>query len=211
MLKNVIFDIGEVLLSYRWNYVLEVSGLSEEEGERVGKLIFADPIWNDLDAGKVTLDEARKMYADKYPKDAKSIAFFLDHPELMPLPREEVWEKLKELRAAGYKTYILSNYGKELFEMHVGSAPFLKDMDGGVISYQVHVCKPDAKIYRKLIEKYGLIPEECLFFDDRIENVNGAIACGMQSMMVTSEAELIRIMNTLIQQATVGDAAESAV
>ncbi|MBQ7581369.1 MAG: HAD family phosphatase [Lachnospiraceae bacterium] len=211
MLKNIIFDIGEVLLSYRWNYVLEVSGLSEEEGKRVGNLIFADPIWSELDAGNVMLDEARLLYANKYPKDARAIAFFLEHPEMMPLPREEVWEKLKELKEAGYKTYILSNYGKELFEMHVGSAPFLKHMDGAVISYQVHVCKPDARIYRELLDKYELSAEECLFFDDRIENVNGAIACGMQSMMITSEEELIRIMNTLIQQATVGTAAESAI
>ena len=42
MIRNIIFDIGEILLSYRWTYVLEMSGLSEEEGTRVGRLIFSD-------------------------------------------------------------------------------------------------------------------------------------------------------------------------
>ena len=180
MIKNIIFDIGEILLGYRWTYVLEMSGLSEEEGMRVGRLIFSDPLWYELDAGNVMLSEAKRLYQEKYPDDATAIAFFLDHPEMMPLSREQVWEYLPKLKEKGYGLYVLSNYGRELFDMHVKRAPFWGDIDGAVISYEVHVCKPQPKIYRLLLEKYGLVAQESIFFDDRPENVEGAIACGLQ-------------------------------
>ena len=198
MIKNIIFDIGEILLGYRWTYVLEVSGLSEEEGNRVGRLIFADPLWYELDAGNVMLTEAKRLYQEKFPKDAKAIAFFLDHPELMPLEREDVWTYLPKLHDKGYKLYVLSNYGRELFDMHVRRAPFWKDIDGAVISYEVHVCKPDPKIYELLLEKYDLKREESIFFDDRPENVEGAIACGLQSKCISSKEELILELEALL-------------
>lgn len=198
MIRNIVFDIGEILMGYRWTYALEVSGLSVEEGNRVGKLIFENPIWDEMDAGNVTLAQAKEMYREAYPADAKSIAFFLDHPELMPIAREDVWAKLKEVRAAGYGIYILSNYGKELFAMHVKDASFWEDVDGAVISYEVHVCKPDARIYHALMDKYGLKPEECLFFDDRPVNVEGAIRCGMQSICIRSKEQLLMEMDQLI-------------
>ncbi len=200
MIRNIVFDIGEILLSYRWTYALEMSGLSPEEGNRVGKLIFDDPLWYELDAGNIMLDEAKRLYKEKHPADAGSIAFFLDHPEMMPLDREAVWAYLPKLKDAGYRLFVLSNYGKELFDMHVKRAPFWKDIEGGVVSYTVHVCKPDAQIYRILLEKYDLKPEECLFFDDREENVEGALKSGMESMCIKTEEELIAQLERLLRE-----------
>ncbi|MBP5384054.1 MAG: HAD family phosphatase, partial [Lachnospiraceae bacterium] len=71
MIRNIVFDIGEILMGYRWTYALEVSGLSVEEGNRVGKLIFENPIWDEMDAGNVTLAQAKEMYHKAYPEDAK--------------------------------------------------------------------------------------------------------------------------------------------
>ncbi|MBO4903007.1 MAG: HAD family phosphatase [Lachnospiraceae bacterium] len=201
MPKNIIFDVGEILLGYRWEYVLEVSGLSVEEGKRVRKLIFQDPLWYELDAGNIMLDEARTLYRERYPKEADSIAFFLQHPEMMPIARERVWKLLKDMKAAGYKVYVLSNYGKELFALHVKDAPFWEDVDGAVISYEVHVCKPDARIYETLLEKYGLDPEDCVFYDDRPENIEGAGACGIAGVCIESEEALLAEMERLIEEA----------
>ncbi len=198
MIRNIVFDIGEILLSYRWTYALEMSGLSEEEGNRVGRLIFADPLWYELDAGNVMLAEAKQQYQEKYPNDARAIGFFLDHPEMMPLDREKVWAYLPKLKEAGYGLYVLSNYSKELFDMHVRHAPFWKDIDGGVISYEVHVCKPVDRIYKILLDKYDLDPAECIFYDDRPENVEGAIACGLQSKCIQSEEVLIEELEHLL-------------
>ncbi len=200
MIKNIIFDIGEVLLGYRWNYVLEQSGLSAAEGIRVGNLIFDDPIWNELDAGNLSFAEAKRSYIEKYPADEKALLFFLDHPEMMPLAREDIWAYLPKLKAAGYRLYLLSNYSEELFAVHTKDRPFFAYMDGGVISYQIHVCKPDPKIYEALLAKYGLNPRECVFFDDRIENVDGAIAVGIAAVHVKKKEVLMQELERLLDE-----------
>lgn len=198
--KNIIFDVGEVLLGYRWFYLLELSGLSEEEGMRVGNEIFADPIWYNLDAGNVMLTEARALYREKYPEDADNIDFFLTHPELMPIKRPRVWEYLPKLKQKGYRLYILSNYGKELFEMHTDKAAFLPLMDGAVISYQVHLCKPNPEIYKALLDKYGLNPGECIFLDDKAENIEGAGKVGIYGVQMKNEDAVIKELKKLLEE-----------
>ena len=74
--------------------------------------------------------------------------------------------------------------------MHTKGAKFLNVLDGGVVSYQVHVLKPDREIYEILLEKYSLKAEECLFFDDRMDNVEGAKKVGIQAIQVTSREML---------------------
>lgn len=71
-------------------------------------------------------------------------------------------------------------------------------MEGGVVSYEVNMAKPDIRIYKKLIDKYDLVPEECLFFDDLKANVEGAIKAGMQSKVVTSEDALADMLKELL-------------
>ena len=198
MIKNIIFDIGEVLLGYRWFYLLQLSGLSEEEGARVGAEIFDDPIWYNLDAGNIMLTEAKGQYRIKYPDDADNIDFFLSHPEMMPIARPEIWAYLPKLKEKGYKLYVLSNYGKELFEMHTGEAGFWPLMDGAVISFEVHVCKPDKAIYEALVNKYNLNKEECIFFDDREENVIGAKNCGIDARQIKGEESLKEELEKLL-------------
>lgn len=198
MIKNIIFDVGEVLLGYRWHYILELSGLAPEDGVRVFKEIFESKIWRDLDAGDVMLTDAKELFREKYPEEGENIEFFLSHPELMPIARPEVWEQLPKLKDKGYKLYVLSNYGKELFEMHTAGSGFLQYMDGGVISYEVHVCKPDAAIYKALLDKYSLNPEECVFYDDKAENIDGAAACGIKGVRIQSEDMLLSELEKLL-------------
>lgn len=198
MIKNVIFDIGEILLGYRWRELLEMSGLSPDEGARVAAEIFDDAIWHNLDAGNVMLTEAKSLYREKYPSDADNIDFFLSHPEKMPIERPEIWEYLPKLKEKGYMIYVLSNYSKELFELHAGGAGFWPIVDGAVISYQVHVCKPDEAIYRALLDKYSLNPTESIFFDDRAENVEGAKRCQIEGVWIRSKEMLIEELNKLL-------------
>lgn len=200
MIKKIIFDIGEVLLGYKWFKILEMSGLSSEEGARVGKEIFDDPIWYNLDAGNVMLTEAKEQYRIKYPKDADNIDFFLNHPQDMPIARPEIWAYLPKLKEKGYMLYVLSNYGKELFEMHTTEAGFWPLIDGAVISYEVHVCKPDKEIYECLINKYNLEKSDCIFFDDREENVKGAINCGINAVQIKSEDMLKEQLDKLLEE-----------
>lgn len=198
MIKNIIFDIGDVLLEYRWHDMLTDYGLTDEEAETIGHLMFNDNLWHEFDLAIMTHDEIVNGYIKNYPEYADTIQWFMTHGEFMHVKREDVWEKVYKLKEKGYGIYILSNYSEELFKKHTSDAPFIKLADGIVVSYQIHLTKPDEKIYRYLLDKYKLEAKECLFFDDRKENTEGAMKLGINAITVTSKEFLLEELDKLL-------------
>ena len=140
MIRNLIFDVGDVLVEYRWFEMLTRDyGLSEAEAKRIGEEMFDNEIWvQGLDGGRLSLEEAIHQYELKYPDDVDVMGWFLRNGEQMAVKRPEVWDKVAALKENGYKIYLLSNYSEELFHVHTKGAKFLDVLDGGVVSYQVH-------------------------------------------------------------------------
>lgn len=200
MIKNIVFDIGDVLIEYRWRDMLAEYGLEENRINEVGIKMFENPLWKKLDLGEVSLKEAIAEYQRLYPEEAETISWFLNHAERMSVQRPRVWERMKTLKELGYHLYLLSNYSKDLLETHTKNVNFYQHIEGGVISYQIGKLKPEAAIYECLLQKYHLQAEECLFFDDRAENVEGAIKVGMQSIQVLSQEQLIKELDLIIQK-----------
>lgn len=199
VIKNIILDIGDVLLEYRWHDMLTDYGLTDEDAEKVGTLMFSDNLWHELDLAVMTYDEIVRQYTDNYPEYADTIQWFLSHGEFMHVKREDVWEKVHKLKEKGYKIYILSNYSENLFTKHTSDAPFIELADGVVVSYQIHLTKPDERIYRYLLDKYNLKAEECLFFDDRQENTEGAIKLGINAITITSKELLLEELDKILE------------
>lgn len=198
MIKNIIFDVGEVLLGYRWKAMLMEYGLTEEKANEVGETMFGDPLWNTLDLAALTVEEIIEEYQKKYPKQAESIAWFIENGEKMHVAKPDVWEKIPRLKEKGYGIYLLSNYSEELFKKHTADASFMQEIDGMVVSYQVHITKPDKRIYHHLLNKYDLKPEECIFFDDRAENTEAAKKIGIESVTITSSRQLLELLDQMI-------------
>ena len=94
----------------------------------------------------------------------------------------------------GYKIYLLSNYSEELFRKHTREASFMDDIDGKVVSYEIHEGKPDEAIYRYLLDTYGLVASESMFFDDRTENVETARRLGIQAHVIQSQEQLLSLL-----------------
>ena len=175
MIRNLIFDVGDVLVEYRWFEMLTRDyGLSEAEAKRIGGEMFDNEIWvQGLDGGRLSLEEAIHQYELKYPDDVDVMGWFLRKGEQMAVKRPEVWDKVAALKEKGYKIYLLSNY-------------------------QVHALKPDREIYEILLKKYSLKAEECLFFDDRMDNVEGAKKAGIQAIQVTSREMLNETLDKML-------------
>ena len=177
-MKNIIFDVGDVLLEYRWKDMLvQDYGMTEERAVQIGKSMFDDPLWSGLDLGN-PLEETICRYEKKYPEYAKEIRWFLTHGEYMHVKRPEVWENL--------------------FTKHTKGASFLNDIDGKVVSYQIHEIKPNSKIYLYLLDKYNLKADQCLFFDDRKQNVEGAEKLGIHAIRVESQEQLLGELEKLL-------------
>ena len=197
MIKNIIFDVGEVLFSYGWIDAMVLAGESRESAEFVGPLIFDDPLWKELDLGIRPYFEVVEDMCRKYPEYAGSIRTFLTNVEVMPKDRPEVWKEVHKLKEKGYHLYLLSNYSEYMFSIHTKDKPFMNDIDGAMVSYMVHINKPNEGIYRALLDKYTLDPSECLFFDDRAENVEGAGKVGIKAITVVSEEFLLEELRKL--------------
>ena len=199
--KNIIFDVGDVLLDYRWQQMLMDYGLDESEAYRVGRELFDDPdgLWHEYDLGVKSQEEIIQEFEQKHPKDAEVIRWFISHGEYMHVARPAIWKLVHQLKEAGYHLYILSNYPEILFKKHTQYADFMDDMEGMVVSYMFHVGKPERIVYQTLCDRYGLNKEECLFFDDRAENVQGAIDFGMRAKRVLSAKGLAVDLEELLR------------
>ncbi len=190
---NIIFDVGDVLLEYRWKQMLMDCGLSEEEAIRVGHELFDDndDLWHIFDLAIMSDEEILNAYCKKYPNDSEIITFFMHHGEFMHVARYDIWKEVHRLKTAGYHIYLLSNYPKSLFKKHTEYADFMNDIDGLMVSYMINITKPDKRIYQALCDKYSLDKSKCLFFDDRKENVLAARKFGMDSTLVTDRNFLL--------------------
>lgn len=179
VIKNVVFDIGQVLKGWQ----ADLSPFFDETTARaVEDAIWGTGYWTELDLG-ILEDEVlfEKMY--EYAPDYKEqIAFMLNHLELVSERFDYAIPWIEKLKAAGYHVYYLSNYSRHLRKAVPHTIDFLPLMEGGIFSCDVNLLKPDQKIYQLLCETYDLVPEECLFIDDRQENVDAAIAFGMQAV-----------------------------
>lgn len=199
MIKNIIFDVGEVLLTYKWIDAISGSGCSAEDAERVKNAIFTEEFWHiKFDMGLWSDEEMLGYFIEKYPEDEYIYRHFFAHPEDMPVRRPKVYELLPKLKEKGYKLYILSDYSEYLSEVHFEFGGFRKYMDGEIVSYKVNLVKPDIRIFERLLSEYNLDPSECIFLDDRERNIEGCEKAGIKGYLIPDEERLLEILNSLL-------------
>ena len=180
-IKNVIFDIGRVLIGYEWmDFVNSV--FDEETAQAVTRAVWRTGYWHELDKAILTDDEILELFYSAEPDYKEDIKYAFDHVGKCVLRRDYASDWIESVKSKGYKVYFLSNYSHHLMNANPEALDFLTHMDGGVFSCDVRVIKPDPEIYKILFEKYGLIPEECLFIDDQEPNVLKARELGMAAV-----------------------------
>ena len=184
MIRNMVFDIGNVLMDFRWKeYMRSLFGEDETLIQTINQGIWHNGCWAAMDKGEMdgaaTLRSA-VAFAPQYEKEIKltldSVAHAF-HKFEYSIP----W--IQELKRMGLNVYYLSNYSAFSVAANPDVLDFIPYMDGGVFSFEVKAVKPEPEIYRCLCDKYGLKPEECLFTDDVPANVKGAQACGFQGIV----------------------------
>lgn len=188
MIKNVIFDIGNVLGHFCWEQIfVEKLGLSGEEFEAVADATTRSAMWNEFDRSLLKDEEIVDGCVKNAPEYEEKIREFFRHigEIVIDYDYSEAW--INELKERGYKVYILSNYGKTSFLKCIknGNLKFLGSVDGKLISYEVCKVKPEPEIYNELLKRFDLKPEECVFIDDRKDNVEGAEKVGIKGILFT--------------------------
>lgn len=183
MIKNIVFDLGNVILKGSPNIVLEQIKTDKKQYESIKNNFFND--WKALDLGESTLRKKLEKCKFDFEIDSEIEEKLLRYYKYRPF-NTEVLELINELKEKGYKIYILSNNNKEA-EEYLLELPDFKAFDGWIFSCDYQIMKPDPKIYNILFETYNLKPEECFFIDDSIKNIEIGSKLGMAGFVLDYE------------------------
>ena len=198
MYKNIIFDLGGVMVDFDPKTYLVDRFCNAEVEEQVSQLTFESEEWKLLDAGLLSRYEAnQRMLTHAKEHDCVfEVQGVLDDWMHILRPRLRMLELVRRLKNHGYCVYYLSNIPQDVLEL-LTERGVLTQFDGGVASCEVQVNKPDPQIYKALLKKYQLKASECIFIDDRLENVQAAFALGFAGIqMKDSVGTLVRSLAT---------------
>lgn len=184
--NTVVFDLGKVLVQYDWESYLSSFQFDEETYHIVANAMFLNEDWEAGDRG-ASPEEWLELFIDNAPEYEEEIREVYENLDECIYPFDYTLEWIEYFEERGYRIFYLSNYSEGLYEMTQDKLSFIEAFDGGVFSYQEKCIKPDKRIYEILLERYQIIPEETLFFDDRKENIETAIKLGMQGVLFTPE------------------------
>jgi putative hydrolase of the HAD superfamily len=182
MVKNIIFDIGNVLLQFKPLDYLKMVFNDDKIETLVYKEVFQSKEWIHLDRGTLTQDEAVKAISQRNPNYEVHIKKCMDNWIDILTPIEGTVQMVKELKQKGFKLYLLSNFHSLAFENIYSKYDFFRYFDGGVISYKENLIKPETEIYNRLLDTYDLNAKECLFIDDTLANTEAADRLGMNTI-----------------------------
>lgn len=179
MIKNIVFDMGGVLITYDSRSVAR----SYTENDADGLLLWEEAVhsveWLKMDRGTIQEEEAVISICKRLPNHLhENVRKFMRewHHSLPPFPEME--ELIRRLKDSGYRIYLLSNTSVRFHEFRKG-IPALKYFDGEFISADWHLLKPEPEIYQAFFQHYGLVPAECFFIDDMPANIEAADRAGM--------------------------------
>lgn len=198
MIDTVIFDIGNVLVDFCWEEYVHGFGYPEVIEEAVRFAVFQSGVWPEYDKGILTNEEIVNRMIQKAPKCEREIREVNKDFKgcIKAFSYAENW--IRTLNNQGIHTYYLSNYGEKMRKDTEEELKVISYCEGGVFSYEVKETKPDKLIYQTLVDKYNLIPENCVFIDDVEENVKTAQAIGMHGIVFRGYKTVCRELAELI-------------
>ncbi len=198
MIKNLVFDLGNVLISFRPSEFFDKKNYPEKMKLTILADIFASKEWLLLDNGEINTLQAIEGIASKSSLKREEIEHIFNLRTELIFPLDSNVRLLPGLKKRGFGLYFLSNFPMDLFEGVKNDYYFFKYFLGGVISAEAKFSKPDRQIYELLLSRYELNSEECLFIDDLEVNVNAAEELGMKGLVTFGSLELDDKINDAI-------------
>ena len=183
---DFIFDIGNVLVDYKPVVYLDSLFSDSSLVNNINAAIFKSPEWLYMDQGTLSHAEAIDIFSARLPELEYAIIRTMESVNKMFIPIPETIQLLPTIKKSGHGLYFLSNIHKEIRDFLLENHKYFSLFDGGVFSCDIQLTKPSTEIYRFLIEKYRLMPQDCLFFDDIAENVAAAEKEGIKGVLFTT-------------------------
>lgn len=193
MIKNVIFDFGQVLVHFEPEYMVRQYVTDEDDVKLLSQVIFDRLYWDRLDLGTITDDETISLCRDRLPNRLWDVAKKIHRNWIYNIPEIEGMSDLIEYikKEYGVGVYVLSNIS-HYFADHSHQVDILKHSDGSVFSARIGITKPDHRIFDYLCKKFGITPNEAIFVDDSEKNINSAREFGLQGYLFDGDAEKLK-------------------
>ena len=200
MLKNLVFDLGTVLIEWNSEKILTYFEPEKERRQVLRQAIFESGVWHQTDKGELSLKEACEEVLTQldasYHSAIKNIFY---HWYEVVYVYSDLQERIRLWVAQDYRIYILSTTCEIFYHIEkAGLLPIYPLLSGYILSSEVGVVKPEAEIYQKLLKKYNLNPVESVFIDDIQANLDTAAELGFETILSTSETENISAMEDLL-------------
>lgn len=200
MIKNIVFDFGNVVINWDIDSILGKYGINSAESQKLKEIIFESEEWLQLDEGTLNAEQAEKIFRDNAPDHLKTQVSKIMNTWFEKIEfNKEICDLIKKLKRDGYRVYGLSNTNIQFYN-YIMKSDIGMYFDGFVISAVEKMMKPDKEIFERLFEKFSLNPRECFFIDDTEKNIAAGRECGMNGFVFDIghyrelEKELVLIM-----------------
>ncbi len=193
MIRDIVFDMGQVLIRWDPDYLIRQAGVPEEDVPLLREAVFASVEWIQLDRGSISQEDALTAMCRELPERLHAAAGELvrgwwNYP-LLPIPG--MADLIAELKGLGYGIYLLSNASSQLHD-YFHRIPGSRYFDGMIVSADWKLLKPQHEIFETLFREYGLSPASCFFIDDLNINIEGAREAGMSGAVFNGDMARLR-------------------
>lgn len=197
MIKHIVFDFGNVLVHFNPNWLYGRVFGDEDQAQWFNDNVATQDWVRRLDAGEPIAQCVAELQA-QWPAYAEEIALYdTRYYEMVGDEMEGMRPLLKRLRGEGFRLWGLTNWPPKIYRV-LETRPIFSLLDGMVISSEEHLTKPDPRIFRCLLDRYGLAPDECVFIDDVPANVEAGVALGMKGIVFKGADQLERDLRTVM-------------
>lgn len=192
-IKNVVFDFGQVLVYFQPSYMVGAYVSDEEDKALIEEVVFDRLYWDRLDSGDISDKEVVSAIKTRLPERLWDVSEKIYYNWIYNIPEIEGMSELIDRIKNRYnvKVYLLSNISN-YFASHSEEIPILKKLDGCVFSAPIGIVKPNREIFEHLCKAYKLSPEETLFIDDRADNIEGALRCGLKGYIFDGNVDRLK-------------------
>lgn len=198
MIKNVVLDMGNVLLDFNPEVSLDMYCSSEEEKDIIRRELFKSPEWLMADKGLIKDRDKFDHVKDKIPaKYHEALKNCVDNWYICMVPLEGAGKFCQSIKDKGLGIYVLSNASDVFYDYFPKFLP-LDYFDGVFVSAEYLLLKPEVDIYRRFLKEYGLKAEECLFVDDTMRNVEGARLAGMNAVQFKGDYDEVLALTSSV-------------
>ncbi|MDD3415081.1 MAG: HAD family phosphatase [Lachnospiraceae bacterium] len=189
-ITTIIFDIGNVLTDFYWERHFNNFGFSSEVFEKVANATTRSKAWGEFDRG-ISEEEVLSMFIKNDPSVEKEIRMMFSNIADTIRVYDTTIPWIMDLKKKGYQVLVLSNLSNKTLCECAKEFQFLNYVDGGILSFRDGVVKPEPEIYQLLIDRYFFQPQESIFLDDRVENVEAAQKFGINGIVFKNREQAL--------------------